>query len=255
MCGTCDCSTGAVITIAGAPDSHHGGEVIDLEHRVLAKNDRLADQNRTWLARLDVAAVNVLSGPGAGKTTLLSETLAFLPADRPVYVIDGDQATSLDADRLAARGHAVVQINTGAGCHLDAAMIHSALHHLDPLPGALLLIENVGNLVCPAMFDLGERAKVVLLSVTEGEDKPYKYPHVFRAADLVLITKTDLLPHVPFDLPRALEAVRTVSPRADILEVSAITGAGLGAWLAWLRRLRNTRPGLASLMADAEASA
>ncbi|MBO0776666.1 MAG: hydrogenase nickel incorporation protein HypB, partial [Actinobacteria bacterium] len=180
--------------------------------------------------------VNLMSSPGAGKTTLLERTVRDLAGELTVGVIEGDQETALDADRILAAGARVVQVNTGAGCHLDAAMVQRALSALDPPPGSVVMIENVGNLVCPALFDLGEAARVVLASVTEGEDKPVKYPHMFRAADLVLISKSDLLPYVGFDVRRCGGGLAQVSPDAQMLEVSAVSGDGLPAWYDWLRR-------------------
>ena len=173
-----------------------------------------------------------MSSPGAGKTSLLERTLRELK--RPSFVVEGDQETPRDAERIRATGAPVVQINTGRGCHLEADMVWYGLESLKPTRSSLVFIENVGNLVCPAMFDLGEAARVVLFSVTEGEDKPLKYPHMFRVADLVLLSKTDLLPFVDFDYDRALSAVREVNPGADVLTVSSKTGKGLSAWYGWL---------------------
>ncbi|MEO8700996.1 MAG: hydrogenase nickel incorporation protein HypB [Kofleriaceae bacterium] len=205
---------------------------ISVEAAVLGKNSALAEGNRAWLAERGVSALNLVSSPGSGKTTLLERTIR--ESGRAICVIEGDQATSRDADRIRAAGAAAVQINTGAGCHLDAAMIARALPALDPPRGSLVMIENVGNLVCPAMFDLGERAKVLVASVTEGDDKPLKYPHMFRAATLVVLSKIDLLPYVPFDRARFEACVAEVNPQAQILAVSSTTGAGLAAWYAWL---------------------
>jgi len=201
---------------------------------VLAKNDVLAEQNREWLAQRDIVAFNLTSSPGAGKTTLLERTIRDLDGRRPVAVIEGDQETLLDAERIRATGCRAVQINTGAGCHLDADMVHRALHALDPEPGSLLFIENVGNLVCPALFDLGERSMVVVISVTEGADKPLKYPHMFAAAELVLINKVDLLPYVDFDIDVCAAYARSVNPRAKVLPVSATTGEGIEFWYQWI---------------------
>ena len=251
MCATCGCGDdGAVITLAGHDhdDSHHhdhphhhhhhedppATETISLEQKVLAKNDELAQTNRKWLAERNVVALNVTSSPGAGKTTLLERTIRELGTSRPVSVIEGDQATLLDAERIRATGCRVVQVNTGAGCHLDAAMTHRALEALQPEPGSLLFIENVGNLVCPALFDLGEQTKVVVISVTEGADKPLKYPHMFAAAGLVVINKTDLLPYVEFDLDACVGPARSVNPHVEVLAVSATTGHGTGAWYEWI---------------------
>lgn len=205
-----------------------------LEIALLQHNDRLAAANRQQFAAARVQALNLVSSPGAGKTTLLEKTLLALRGQRPLAVIEGDQATDQDARRIAATGVAVVQVNTGTGCHLDAAMIQQALRQWPPLQQHLLLIENVGNLVCPALFDLGEQAKVVLLSVTEGDDKPLKYPHMFQAARLLLITKTDLLPHVDFDLDACIERARQINPRLDVIPLSARSGDGLSVWLDWI---------------------
>jgi hydrogenase nickel incorporation protein HypB len=209
---------------------------IRLEQKVLAKNDRLAELNRDWLRERSVLAVNLMSSPGAGKTTLLERTARELAGKVSISVIEGDQAAALDATRIRAAGCEVVQINTGAGCHLDAEMVAEGLRVLDPPSGSVVMIENVGNLVCPSLFDLGEAARVVLASVTEGDDKPLKYPHMFRRADLVLVSKTDLLPYVDFDSRRHAADVRRTSPHALMLQVSAATGAGMQEWYDWLRR-------------------
>lgn len=249
MCATCGCGDdGATITLAGETHVHdhdhdhphdhaHGHahtETISLEQKVLAKNDELAQRNRAWFAQRDIKAFNLTSSPGAGKTTLLEHTIRGLGGRRPVAVIEGDQETLLDAERIRATGCRAVQVNTGAGCHLDADMVRRALETLDPEPGSLLFIENVGNLVCPAMFDLGERAMVVVISVTEGADKPLKYPHMFAAAELVLINKIDLLPYVDFELDVCAANARSVNPRVRILPVSATTGEGIESWYQWI---------------------
>jgi hydrogenase nickel incorporation protein HypB len=215
----------------------HGDErTVQLQQKVLAKNDRLADLNRDWLRQRGVLAINLMSSPGAGKTTLLERTARELEGKMSISVIEGDQAAMLDAARIRAAGCRVAQINTGAGCHLDAEMVAEGLRLLDPPSGSVVMIENVGNLVCPALFDLGEEARVVLASVTEGDDKPLKYPYMFRRADLILVSKTDLLPYVDFDSRRHAADVRKTSPDALMLQVSAATGAGMGEWYAWLRR-------------------
>jgi hydrogenase nickel incorporation protein HypB len=212
--------------------------MLRLEVDVLAENDRIAAANRAWLAARRVLALNLVSSPGAGKTTLLERTIRDLRGEVPLAVIEGDQETPIDAERIRATGCPAVQINTGRGCHLDAAQVAAALRELDPAPGSLLLVENVGNLVCPALFDLGERAKVVVASTPEGEDKPLKYPHVFRASALVLLNKIDLAPVLGFDTGRCLEHARRVSPRIEALGVSATRGDGLDRWYAWLRARR-----------------
>ncbi len=212
--------------------SHHR---VDLEARILAKNDAIAAKCRAWLAGREIVALNLVSSPGAGKTTLLERAIADLSGELPLFVIEGDQATSNDGERIRAAGAPVVQVNTGTGCHLDAEMIARALSELKPSVGSLVFIENVGNLVCPALFDLGEHAKAVIFSTTEGEDKPLKYPHMFSAAKLVIFNKIDLLPHLDFLMERARENVRRVNPDAEIVEVSAKTGAGMQMLYDWIR--------------------
>ncbi|KAE8764325.1 hydrogenase nickel incorporation protein HypB [Georgenia thermotolerans] len=215
-------------------DASPAGQTISIEQDVLAKNDLLAARNRGWFEGREILAVNVMSSPGAGKTTLLERTIRELAADRDVAVVEGDQETLLDADRIRATGAPVVQINTGAGCHLDADMLRRGLDRLAPRPGSYLFVENVGNLVCPALFDLGEAARVVIISVTEGNDKPLKYPHMFASADLVLVNKADLLPFVDFDVERCVAQARQLNPRVQALVVSATTGEGFAEWLEWL---------------------
>jgi hydrogenase nickel incorporation protein HypB len=239
MCATCGCATGTDghhhDHANGHPNGHaHGTETITLEQKVLAKNDGIAHDNRAWLGDRGILAVNLMSSPGAGKTTLLQRTITDLTGVRPVAVIEGDQETSVDADRIRQTGCPVVQINTGAGCHLDAAMVRAALTDLDPPSGSVLFVENVGNLVCPAMFDLGEQHKVVVISVTEGTDKPLKYPYMFAVADLVLVNKIDLLPYVDFDVDSCTAYARSVNPAVRVLPLSATTGAGMADWYGWL---------------------
>jgi hydrogenase nickel incorporation protein HypB len=220
---------------------HIGGpaasdRTVVLQQKILAKNDALAQRNRDWLRNRGVLAVNLMSSPGAGKTTLLERTARELAGKLSLSVIEGDQETALDGQRIQAAGAAVVQINTGVGCHLDAAMVAEGLRALDPPSGSIVVIENVGNLVCPALFDLGEEAKVVIASVTEGADKPVKYPNMFRQADLVLVNKVDLLPYVDFDVRSHEADLRGISPGALVLQLSATTGQGLPSWYDWLRR-------------------
>jgi len=228
VCLTCGCGEPADGTgVAVETDT------LLVEERLLAKNDRLAEHVRASLEARDITALNLMSSPGSGKTSLLERTVAELAGRRTVCVVEGDQETSFDADRIRSAGARAVQVNTGAGCHLDAEMVHRALHELDPPTGSLLFVENVGNLVCPALFDLGERAKVVVVSVTEGDDKPLKYPHMFRVADLVVVNKTDLLPYVDFDLDRLREQAAGLSPGVEVLPLSVRTGENIEAWYAF----------------------
>ena len=205
-----------------------------VEQDILAHNDTHAAANRARFAERGIFAVNLVSSPGSGKTTLLARTLADLLARVPCAVIEGDQQTDHDAERIRAAGAPAVQVNTGKGCHLDAHMVGHALDALDPAADSLLFIENVGNLVCPAAFDLGEAHKVVVLSVTEGDDKPLKYPDMFAAADLMVLNKADLLPHVDFDVDRCVEYARRVRPDLPVVQLSATKGDGLDGWYAWL---------------------
>jgi hydrogenase nickel incorporation protein HypB len=217
------------------PHVHSHEKTIHLERDVLLKNDRLAEQNRGWLAGRGIRAFNLMSSPGAGKTTLLERTIRELGAELDLRVIEGDQATTRDAERIQAAGCHVIQINTGAGCHLEADMVGRALRQLDPPRGSVVMIENVGNLVCPALFDLGERTKVVVASVTEGDDKPAKYPHIFQRADVIVLNKMDLLPHVDFQVAAFERTARELNPRALIFHISAKQGDGLETWYQWLR--------------------
>lgn len=273
MCATCGCSGGATI-IEGIEHDHehgpghehshghghghehgpghehehghgHGHEhseaqtrTITLEQAVLARNDELAERNRSWLTERGILALNLMSSPGAGKTTLLERTIRELGAELTVSVIEGDQETVLDADRIRATGAPAVQINTGSGCHLDAEMLAGGLRSLQPPDGSLVLVENVGNLVCPALFNLGEQARVVITSVTEGAEKPRKYPHMFRVADLVLLNKIDLLPYVDFDVAAFLDGARAANPGVEVLQLSATRGDGISDWYDWLRARR-----------------
>jgi hydrogenase nickel incorporation protein HypB len=232
MCGTCGCGKSDKFAALKSP----GGNriTLDLEAKVLAKNDALAAKNRAWFAEHGILALNLVSSPGSGKTTLLCRTITDLQATRPLFVIEGDQETSRDADRIRATGAAAFQLNTGTGCHLEADMIARGLDALAPTDGGIVMIENVGNLVCPAMFDLGERAKVAILSVTEGDDKPLKYPHMFRASSLMVLNKIDLLPHVDFEVDAAIANARQVNPAIDVICVSARSGEGLGDWYGWI---------------------
>lgn len=219
----------AGVTVPGMSEAR----LIEVETDILAKNDAYASANRARLADLGVLALNLVSSPGSGKTTLLCKTIEAL-GDQPLAVIEGDQQTSRDADRIRETGAKAVQVNTGKGCHLDGHMVGHAMVHLDLAAGAMLFIENVGNLVCPAAFDLGEDAKVAILSVTEGEDKPLKYPDMFTASRLALLNKVDLAPHCDVDLDLYEDNLRRVNPKIEIIRISARTGEGMEAWTAWL---------------------
>lgn len=209
--------------------------MVQIEMGVLDKNNQIAVHNRGHLQEQGILALNLVSSPGSGKTTLLTRTLNYLKDKVPCAVIEGDQQTTNDAERIRATGVPAIQVNTGKGCHLDAQMVHDAMHHLGLKDNSLLFIENVGNLVCPAGFDLGEQHKVAILSVTEGEDKPLKYPHMFAAADLMLINKIDLLPYVNVNIEACVDAARRVNPDIDVIVLSATTGEGMNEWVAWLQ--------------------
>ncbi|XBS71820.1 hydrogenase nickel incorporation protein HypB [Acerihabitans sp. KWT182] len=213
--------------------------MVDIEIDVLDKNNRLAEQNRRDFQSRNILALNLVSSPGSGKTSLLTQTLLRLQDNIPCAVIEGDQQTANDAERIRATGAPAIQVNTGKGCHLDAQMVQDAVLRLAPRENSLLFIENVGNLVCPAGFDLGERFKVVVLSVTEGEDKPLKYPHMFAAAGLMILNKIDLLPWVHFDVDVCIANARRVNPSIAVLRVSATGGEGMDAWLSWLQEQRH----------------
>ena len=229
---------GAIDYGQGAAGAHAPGvsqeRMVAIERDILSKNDAYARENRRALAAKGIFALNFVSSPGSGKTTLLARTIEALKGRLAVSVIEGDQQTSNDAERIRATGAPAIQINTGKGCHLDAHMVGHAIETLDPQPNSTLFIENVGNLVCPAGFDLGEAHKVVVLSVTEGEDKPLKYPDMFVAADLLLLNKSDLLPHLDFDVGLCLANALRINPHLQTLVVSAKTGDGLAAFVAWI---------------------
>lgn len=267
MCTVCGCSTSPVVSHSSGHDHEHEhhhhhhhdhdhdahGDInygtgparahapgmsqtrmIQIERDILSKNDEFADNNRHILGHKGAFALNLVSSPGSGKTTLLVETINRLKAKLPIYVIEGDQQTSNDADRIRATGISAIQINTGKGCHLDAQMVEHALDHLAMEDYGLLFIENVGNLVCPAAFDLGEHHKVAILSVTEGEDKPIKYPDMFAAADVMLLNKVDLLPYLKFDVQACIDYARRVNPQIQVIQVSAQSGQGMDEWLSWI---------------------
>ncbi len=211
------------------------GTTISLEQNILQKNDLLAAQNRGWFKGRNILALNLVSSPGSGKTTLLARTINDLKSELIFSVIEGDQETINDAEKIRQTGCKVVQINTGKGCHLEAAMVEKGYTELNPPLNSVLMIENVGNLVCPALFDLGEKFKVAILSVTEGEDKPIKYPYMFRESQVMILTKIDLLPYVQFDVNRCIEYAKQVNPNINIFQVSATSGEGLNDWYGWLK--------------------
>lgn len=208
--------------------------MVKIERDILTNNNRSAQQNRSYFSQHGIFALNLVSSPGSGKTTLLINTIERLRHHLPIAVIEGDQQTDRDAARIRATGVPALQINTGKGCHLDASMISRALQQMPLQPNSLLLIENVGNLVCPSGFDLGEAHKVVILSVTEGEDKPLKYPDMFHAADLMLLNKCDLLPYVDFNVDFAIEYARRVHPGLPVMQLSATRGNGMQTWCDWI---------------------
>lgn len=238
MCATCGCG----------PNSHHhdhshdhthesspGKKVVDVEQDILQENNLLAQRNRGFFEGRNILAINLVSSPGSGKTSLLERTLTDLKGELSFAVIEGDQQTANDADRIHATGTKVTQINTGKGCHLDAHMVLHAVQGMKLQADSVLFIENVGNLVCPAMFDLGEQERVVVISVTEGEDKPIKYPDMFHSSTLCVINKTDLLPYVKFNVEKAKEYARKVNPELEIIELSCTSGEGMNLWYEWLK--------------------
>jgi len=264
MCTVCGCAPGKVSGEHDHSHHHHGPShrhgddgtldygsgpagvhvavvarkrLVEIETDILAKNNRLADRNRARLEAMGALALNLVSSPGSGKTTLLVETIRRLGAGG-IAVIEGDQQTDNDAERIRQTGAPAIQVNTGKGCHLDADMVEHAMDHLQLADRCVLFIENVGNLVCPAGFDLGEEAKVVVLSVTEGEDKPLKYPHMFAAASLMLLNKIDLAPHVDFDMDRCAANARRINPGIEVIRISGRTGEGMGGWLGWIAACR-----------------
>ncbi len=248
MCDTCGCGNvdGVVLRRPGetqAVQQHDHGDhshdshiknTIEIQTDVLAANNHIAAHNREHLGGQNILTLNLMSSPGSGKTSLLEQTINALADKYSWSVVEGDQQTTLDADRIHATGAASIQVNTGTGCHLDAQMIHSALHELDPQPGSIVAIENVGNLVCPALFDLGEDYRVIIVSTTEGDDKPLKYPTILERADLCIINKADLLPYVDFDVEQFKKNALTVNPQLQFLTVSAKSGAGMTKWFDWI---------------------
>jgi len=259
MCGTCGCgqADGPVIIKPGEENSHHHhhdhehhhdhdhgdhhhthDKQILVEQDILQKNNLLAERNRGFFDAKEIIAINLVSSPGSGKTSLLEKTISRLNNDKQLFIIEGDQQTMNDANRIQKAGAPVVQVNTGSGCHLDAEMIHSAVKKLEPADRSVLFIENVGNLVCPSMFDLGESKRVVIISVTEGDDKPLKYPNMFETSDLCIINKTDLLPYVDFDVAKARDYALQVNHYLEFIELSAKTEDGFDLWLDWIKKLR-----------------
>ena len=266
MCNICGCGHGE--TRIDGHDHHHDGHVhdhgtqsghhhdygqgpahahapgmsqsrmVEIEQNILSKNDEYAAANRTYFIEREILALNLVSSPGSGKTTLLTRTIEGLKNSLSMSVIEGDQQTANDADRIRETGVKAVQINTGKGCHLDAHMVGHALETLEPENNSAVFIENVGNLVCPAAFDLGEAHKVAIFSVTEGEDKPLKYPDMFHAADVMILNKIDLLPYLDFKVGQCIDYSRRVNPDIEVLQVSARSGEGMDAWFSWIEKER-----------------
>ena len=251
MCGTCGCGDENNIkySIPGKNlenkkeehkhDHEHGhthSHEIQLEMDVLSSNNLVAERNRGFFEALNIKALNLVSSPGSGKTSLLERTIKEIGKEINFYIVEGDQQTTNDADRIASAGAPVIQINTGNGCHLDAEMINTAVKQLKPENNSMLMIENVGNLVCPSMFDLGESKRVVIISTTEGEDKPIKYPPMFESSQLCIINKTDLLPYLDFDMEKLKDYAKRVNHHLEFIEVSAKTGEGMDKWYEWLRQ-------------------
>ncbi|SFW79758.1 hydrogenase nickel incorporation protein HypB [Chitinophaga sancti] len=235
MCATCGCDTHTHSHSHSHSHTHdHGEKHIAVEKDVLYENNLLAARNRGFFDAKNILAINLVSSPGSGKTTLLERTLTDLKDTVNFSVIEGDQQTTRDADRIHATGTKVVQINTGKGCHLDAHMVMHALQGMHPHENGIVFIENVGNLVCPAMFDLGEKERVVVMSVTEGDDKPLKYPDMFHTSHLCIINKIDLLPYVPFSLDKAIANAKRINPKLEVITLSCTSGEGLDKWYQWL---------------------
>lgn len=264
MCGTCGCGEEGNVSILKPGEEGHGhshdhhhdhshdhhyhhhdhdhshGTEIRMEEDIMQKNNLLAERNRGFFEAKNITAINLVSSPGSGKTSLLEKTIQEIKKKKEVFVIEGDQQTFNDAKRIEEAGAPVVQVNTGNGCHLDAQMINTATKKLEVSDNSVLMIENVGNLVCPSMFDLGESKRVVIMSTTEGEDKPIKYPTMFQTSHLCIINKTDLLPYVDFDVEKAKEYAMRVNHHLEFIELSAKTGEGLDKWVEWVLNLVNS---------------
>ena len=256
MCDTCGCGQGEPTILKpgeeqththdGVTHTHSSGDhdhnhnhprKVEIEQDILGKNNLLAERNRGFFEAKNILALNLVSSPGSGKTSLLERTIREMGDELPFFIIEGDQQTMNDANRIAEAGAPVVQINTGEGCHLDAEMVNRAFKKLEVSDKAVLMIENVGNLVCPAMFDLGESYRVVIISTTEGEDKPLKYPYMFRSSNLCIINKTDLLPYVDFDVEKTKGYALKINPGLQFIELSVKTGEGMDNWYGWLNKL------------------
>ena len=255
MCDTCGCSSTSEVKITKPgheiPEEHHHEHghdhshshehdhsqkiTIDVNENILQSNNLLAERNRGFFEAKNILSFNLVSSPGAGKTCLLEKTIRDLKNEHTFFVIEGDQQTLNDAERIEKTGAGVIQVNTGSGCHLEAKMVHDAVKKLNPVNNSVLFIENVGNLVCPALFDLGEKSRIIILSVTEGEDKPLKYPYMFTSANLCIINKTDLLPYLDFDIQTLKENILHVNHHMEIIELSVKSGEGLENWYAWLK--------------------
>lgn len=256
MCDTCGCSQEESIRITKPGSDHHhdhghhdhshphdhphqhdkAGREIRVEQNILQKNDLLAERNRGFFEAKNICCFNLVSSPGSGKTSLLERTIKEIGSKIPLSIIEGDQQTLNDAERIHKAGAPVVQVNTGNGCHLDAEMIHNAIKQLEPQQDSILIIENVGNLVCPAMFDLGENKRVVIISVTEGDDKPLKYPNMFEGSQLCIINKTDLSPYVDFSIDKVKQYALQLNHHIEFIELSAKTGEGMNDWYLWLEK-------------------
>jgi len=249
MCDTCGCEDSNNINIYkpdeghhhlhqhDVPHHHHGDHhhrEISVEQDILSKNNLLAERNRGYFEALGIFAINMVSSPGSGKTSIIERTISEIGKKQDFYVIEGDQQTANDAERIESAGGKAIQINTGNGCHLDANMVNKAVKQLEPKQHSLLIVENVGNLVCPSLFDLGEQKRVVIFSVSEGDDKPEKYPTIFHTSDVCIINKTDLLPYVDFDVEKAKRVALHLNPKMLFFEVSAKTGEGMKEWYDWL---------------------